>query len=234
MLNEALPRRSTRDRRGPRTTSARCSSWPPFASAAARTASDRLPTAAPLAFAILDRARAGGDCLPQLNLAFLLSTHERPLDAETAAELGKAARSCPDDPTPLWLLGQFQSQRALLLIDVEDPDVRASAQAELRRALATFHRLERRFPGSAAGWSGEADAELRAAYQLVERQPFSARSRFRHALTLYQQARVPTRTPRSPRARPAPTRASACTARRCAPSGARWRAYLGLRRSRPG
>ena len=152
--------------------------------------SDRLPTAAPLAFAILDRARAGGDCLPQLNLAFLLSTHELPLDAETAAELGKAGRSCPDDPTPLWLLGQFQSQRAFLSVDLEDPEVRASAQAELRRVFATFHRLERRFPDSAAGWSGEADAELRAAYQLVERQPFSARSRFSHALTLYRRARA--------------------------------------------
>ena len=153
-------------------------------------ASDPLPTAAPLAFAILDRARAGGDCLPQLNLAFLLSTYERPLDAETAAEFGKAERSCADDPTPLWLLGQFQSQRAHLYLDLEDPEVVASARAQLRRVLATFHRLERRFPGSAAGWSGEADAELRAAYELVERQPFSARSRFRRALTLYRRARA--------------------------------------------
>ena len=138
--------------------------------------SDRLPTAAPLAFAILDRARAGGDCLPQLNLAFLLSTHERPLDAETAAEFGKAARSCPDDPTPLWLLGQFQSQRASSQSMWRIPTCGRRRRRSCR-CSATF-RLERRFPGSAAGWSGEADAELRAAYQLVERQPFSARSRF--------------------------------------------------------
>ena len=188
--------------------------------------SDRLPTAAPLAFAILDRARAGGDCLPQLNLAFLLSTHERLLDDETAAEFGRAERGCPDDPTPLWLLGQFRSQRAFLYPGLEDPEEQRAAQEELRRVFATFHRLERRFPGSAAGWSGEADAELRVAYQLDELQPFSARSRFRRALTLYRRARHSTRTLDSLRARPALLLVSACTARRCALSGAHLRARL--------
>ena len=149
---------------------------------------NRLVTAAPLAFAILDRARTGGACLPQLNLAFLLSTHERPLDHATAAEFGKAEQSCPGDPTPVWLLGQFQSQR-LVSSSPYDPEPPLSSKAQIRRALETFHRLERRLPGSSAGWSGEADAELRAAYQLVERQPFSARSRFRRALTLYRKAR---------------------------------------------
>ena len=53
------------------------------------------PTAAPLAYSILDRARSGGACLPQLNLAFLLSTHERPRDDATAAEFRKAERELP-------------------------------------------------------------------------------------------------------------------------------------------
>ncbi len=74
---------------------------------------DEFPTAAPLGYAILDRARSGGACLPQLNLAFLLSTHKRPRDDATATEFRKAERTCPDDPTPLWLLGEFQSQRAI-------------------------------------------------------------------------------------------------------------------------
>ena len=75
---------------------------------------DRVPNAAPLAYAVLGRARSGDACLPQLNLAFLLSTNTTPLDAETARELREAERRCPGDPTPLWLLGQFQSQRAVL------------------------------------------------------------------------------------------------------------------------
>lgn len=150
----------------------------------------RLPTAAPLAFAILDRARSGGACLPQLNLAFLLSTHERPRDEATAAEFRRAERSCPSDPTPLWLLGQFQSQRLIVSPASEDPESPLSSKDQLRRVFATFHRLERRFPGSAAGWAGEADAELRVGYQLEGRKPFSARSRFRRALTLYSRARL--------------------------------------------
>jgi tetratricopeptide (TPR) repeat protein len=148
---------------------------------------DELPTAAPLGYAILDRARSGGACLPQLNLAFLLSTHVRPRADKTAAEFGRAERSCPDDPTPLWLLGQFQSQSAILAGE-DDQESERSPQDALRPVLATFHRLERRFPGSSSGWAGEADAELRVGYQLQERQPFSARSRFRRALSLYGQA----------------------------------------------
>jgi tetratricopeptide (TPR) repeat protein len=133
---------------------------------------DALPTAAPLAYAVLDRVRSRGGCTAQLNLAFLLSTHVRPRPVATATELREAARRCPHDPTPLWLLGEFQSQ--------------LSVGGE---ALATFARLQRRFPTSSAGWSGEADHELRLAYDLVDRQPFTARNRFRSALSLLRRAR---------------------------------------------
>ena len=149
---------------------------------------DKLPTAAQLAFAILDRARAGGACLPQLNLAFLLSTHARPRDKATATELLRAERSCPGDPTPLWLLGQFQSQRTLLFLLGNELGPAPPVDDQLRPVLATFHRLERLLPGSSAGWAGEADAELRAAYQLEGHQPFAARAHFRHALALYRRA----------------------------------------------
>jgi hypothetical protein len=125
--------------------------------------------APPLAYALLDRARAGGGCLPQLNLAFLVATHERPRDAATAQELRRAEQVCRDDPTPLWLLGQYRSQR------------------ELRDPVASFRRLQERLPESSAGWAGEGDVELRAAYS--ETRPFTARSHFRRALALYRQAR---------------------------------------------
>ena len=134
---------------------------------------DALPNAAPLAFAVLDRARAGDACLPQLNLAFLLATDVDRHDAATAKELREAARRCPDDPTPLWLLGQFQSQSARPVA-----------------SLATFGRLQERFPQSSAGWSGEADTWLRRAYGLAPSRHFTLRSHYRRALALFRQARA--------------------------------------------
>ncbi len=145
--------------------------------------------AAKVAFAILDRARAGGDCLPQLNLAFLLSTDANSRDADVAREAEAAARDCPGDPTPLWLLGEYQSQRVEAysfnkstggMVEVPDP---------LRRPLATFARLQRRWPRSALGWAGAGDTELRLAYQLDARAPFGAREHFTRALALYRAAR---------------------------------------------
>ena len=150
---------------------------------------DRVPNAAPLAYAVLDRARAGDACLPQLNLAFLLSTNTTPVDAKTEREFREAERRCPDDPTPLWLLGQFQSQRAVLdESSAFAPPVTATEQ--LRRTFATFDRLQRRFPRSSAGWSGAADAHLRLAYQLQDSRHFTLRSHYRRALALYRRARA--------------------------------------------
>ncbi|HET9736964.1 MAG TPA: hypothetical protein VFP78_02500 [Solirubrobacteraceae bacterium] len=147
------------------------------------------PNAARVAFALLDRARAGGDCGPQLNLAFVLSADRNPRDDDVAREYEAAARACGGDPTPLWLLGQFQSQRAFAY----DDDDRAGQQLEradrLRRPFATFRRMQRAWPRSSLGWAGEADAELRLAYQTDPRQPFGARRRFRRALALYRTAR---------------------------------------------
>jgi tetratricopeptide (TPR) repeat protein len=150
---------------------------------------DQVPNAAPLGYAVLDRARAGNACLPQLNLAFLLSTNITPVDAETEKEFREAERRCPDDPTPLWLLGQFQSQRAVLDASSGFPPPVAPAQ-QLRRTFATFDRLQRSFPRSSAGWSGAADAHLRLAYQLRDSQHFTLRSHYRRALTLYRRARA--------------------------------------------
>jgi cellulose synthase operon protein C len=149
---------------------------------------ERFPVAAPLAYAVLGRARAGEACLPQVNLAFLVSTNEFPQDADVEREFREAERRCPDDPTPLWLLGQFQSQRASA--DTHAKPTPALPTEQLRRTFATFERLQRRFPRSSAGWAGAADAHLRLAYQLHESQHFTVRSRYRRALALYRRARA--------------------------------------------
>jgi len=144
---------------------------------------------APVAFALLDRARADGDCVPQLNLAFLLSTHERPLDAAARSEYERAARACSNDPTPLWLLGQYLSQRAYVDYSEDEPEFESEVPpVKAGAALTVFRDLQRRFPSVSAGWAGEADAKLRVAYRL-DGQPFTARSTYRRALELYQHAR---------------------------------------------
>ena len=153
------------------------------------------PQAPQVAFAILDRARAGGDCLPQLNLALLLSTDTNPRDDDVALEYGKAAKSCPGDPTPLWLLGQFQSQRALLLNDDDRPGQSVKETDRMRRPFATFQRMQGAWPRSSLGWAGEADAELRLAYQMRGERPFGSRQHFRRALELYRAAQRIDRDP---------------------------------------
>jgi hypothetical protein len=60
---------------------------------------------------VLDRARAGGDCAPQLDLLLLVAADANAHDPIVAAEGARALRACPGDATPGWLLGQFQSLR---------------------------------------------------------------------------------------------------------------------------
>ena len=132
------------------------------------------PNAAPVAYALYDRARQSDACDPQLNLAFLVSANLAPLRDATVAEFERATRDCPGDPTPRWLLGQWESVR----LPTGDA------------ALETFRQLERRFPGSALGWSGEADTLVRDAYRVDVPQPFTAQADFRRAEALYRRAEL--------------------------------------------
>lgn len=146
---------------------------------------DALPNAAPVAYALLDRGRAGG-CAPQLNLAFLVATDVHPRDDDSAQEFMQAAAACPGDPTPLWLLGQFQSHRADVDAQIDAGGVPLSERRA--RPFETFRRLQSELPGSHAGWSGAADAHLRLAYQSFSGAPFTARNHFRQARVLYEHA----------------------------------------------
>jgi cellulose synthase operon protein C len=141
------------------------------------------PNAGPVAFSLLNRARAGGSCAAQLDLAFLVATDSSGRDDVTATEFGRAEKTCPGDPAPLYLLGQFQSQRTVTIDFVGDRTPRAE---RIRRTFATFRELQRRFPASPAGWAGEGDAWLRLAYDVRGFAPFTARNRFEKALALYR------------------------------------------------
>ncbi len=134
------------------------------------------------AFALLERIRAAAACDAQLTLAFLVAAAQTAED-HVEAELGAADAACPRDPTALWLHGQWVSIMS-----------RSSSDAGIAPAL--FTRLQRRFPGAAAGWSGAADDLLRLAYVDDDaHRPFTARNRFRRALALYRRARVLDRAP---------------------------------------
>jgi cellulose synthase operon protein C len=141
------------------------------------------PQAGPVAFVVLEEARIHGACVPQLNFAFLLSIDEVPRDTEAQLELERAAHDCVGDPTPLWLLGEYQSERAdapwLLPAGIPRPSI------GMQTSLTTFADLRKRFPDSAVGWAGAGDAELRIAYETGVQQPFTTRAYFRRALSYF-------------------------------------------------
>ena len=126
--------------------------------------------AAAAAFAVLDRARATGDCDAQLNLLLLLDSDQTaPKDDPADAEYAGAERACPGDPTPGWVHGQQLSQ------------TERHADADV-----LFAGLERRFPGAAGIRTGRADVHLRAGLAQLSRQPFTARRELRIAEAGYR------------------------------------------------
>lgn len=139
----------------------------------------RYPDAAGTAFAVLDRARSGDECAPQLDLLFLVASEDPPDDKIVRTEAARAVTDCPSDPTPGWVLGQYLSQR-------ENPPLPGSAQSG--QAEATFSELERDYPASAAAITGAADAQLRSGVWLADSEPFTARNDFRAAEQGYERA----------------------------------------------
>jgi tetratricopeptide (TPR) repeat protein len=147
---------------------------------------ERPGNAAAAAYAVLDRARAGGDCAAQLNLLLLVAADAQPRDGVVEQEAARARVACPDDPTPGWLEGQYLSQRAGV-----DPHHAAgdSLPADIStRAAEVLADLVDDFPASAGAWSAYADDRLRFAQRVSDSQPFTARHAFEDALTAYRRA----------------------------------------------
>lgn len=146
-----------------------------------------LPNAGTLALVLLRQAvSSGGGCAPQLNLAFLWSADTSPVgESFVASEYAKAVAACPTDPTPLWALGEYQSE----LENVSGGRGAFAAPAGSTLApFVTFRLLERRFPSLAAGWAGAGDAALRVGYQLPEAEAFTAREWFSWARADFERA----------------------------------------------
>lgn len=144
-----------------------------------------------IAFALLDRNRRDGGCDAHLNLLLLTASDKWVTDGYVVHEAAEAAEACPGDPTPGWLLGQFQSQRGILLYG-DDRRIWGDAYRPPNRmhlAAATFERLRQKFPQSADVWAGDGDQSVRTGMAVQGSQPFFARARFRHALQAYEGAR---------------------------------------------
>jgi cellulose synthase operon protein C len=120
----------------------------------------------------------GGGCAPQLNLAFLWAADSTQVNNPAERAYDQAVTACPRDPTPLWGLGEYQLQ----------VDARVGGAAGDSALFDTFRRLQRTFPGVAASWAGEGDADMLAGYQLEDSEPFTARHYFDQARALYQRA----------------------------------------------
>lgn len=148
-----------------------------------------LPNAAPAAFAVLNRARAGGGCVDQIDLLLLLAGDQLTAARTLAAEAGRASSECPNDPTPDWLVGQAQlrySQPELYTTKAGAFD--AVATRPVFTAIATFRALQRRFPSSVAAITGLGDAYLQAGARLSGSEPFTARGYLRLARDQYERA----------------------------------------------
>ncbi|MGA2011703.1 MAG: tetratricopeptide repeat protein [Solirubrobacteraceae bacterium] len=135
--------------------------------------SDRYADAGPVALALLRDAGRDESCAPQLNEAFLLASASPYAEPNlTQRAYRRAVAACPDDPTALWALGQYES-----------------VQIDPSAAAATFATLVRRFPPVSAGWSGYGDNVMRIGYSLQDNgEPFAARRQYALALALYRRA----------------------------------------------
>ena len=155
------------------------------------TAPVAFPDAAPIAYALLSRARTMGGCGASLNLLLLLTADIQPHDDLVAKRAKDAAAACPNDPTPRWLLGQFQSQRARI-DSLADLGAEELPVPDDRMVLAsqTFDALASDFPGSADVWTGVGDMHTRAGAELTSSQPFTARKEYRLAIAAYQRAEL--------------------------------------------
>jgi tetratricopeptide (TPR) repeat protein len=139
---------------------------------------DSLPNAGRIAYALLDRARAQGDCAAQLDVFLLVLADLNSVEADVRSEAASSMRACPGDPTPEWLLGQYFSQQDEFSPDASRPEP----------ATRTFQQMASTFPESPLPLIGQADAALRKGLRILGTAPFAARELLESADRTYQAA----------------------------------------------
>jgi cellulose synthase operon protein C len=149
-----------------------------------------IDNAGPAAYGVLNRARAAGGCVPQLDLLLLLAADESTGAARLGQEEQRTETACPHDPTPAWLVGQSQLRTLDLFLDFSPPPTTAYpyAVAALQASAATFGHLTAEYPRDAAVLTGLGDSYLRTGTYLRSIEPFTARQDFKSAITAYNRA----------------------------------------------
>jgi len=113
--------------------------------AAQPSADTAVTNAGKAAYSVLNRARAGGGCAPQLDLFLLVAADENTGPGILRREEQRTESACPHDPTPGWLLGQSQlrglplSSSAAFVLPAAS--VKALALTALHSAIGTFRHL---------------------------------------------------------------------------------------------
>ena len=136
-----------------------------------RLAKMAIINASPAAYGVLNRARATGECAPQLDLLLLLTSALIYSQGFISQEEQRTETACPHDPTPGWLVGQSQL-----------------GTSDSAASTATFSRLAARHPRNTGVLTGLGDSYLLAGTSLMSSKPFTARQDFRLAITEYNHA----------------------------------------------
>lgn len=156
--------------------------------AGATRGDDEKSNAARAAYAVLERTRTSGGCDGALNMMLLVSSDGVSSPAAMTAESQHAETSCPDDPTPAWILGQAQLRMLFPSYDPRPQDEQEWVMEYLTRAIATFEGLVARFPADPAAHTGLGDAYLRSGLRRLSSRPFAARGDLRRAVSHYNNA----------------------------------------------
>ena len=136
-----------------------------------------------IAFAVLDRARSGGDCDAQLNLLALVASASDTDRYAVDLEVQNAERACPGDPTPQWLAIKSASSWPF-----GEPDLAELSQEDIqwvRDGEAAATDFVHKFPHDPGVLATLGDAYLTTGQWLAEAQPFSSRKAFRDADTIF-------------------------------------------------
>ncbi|MGO9219758.1 MAG: hypothetical protein ACLP5E_18645 [Streptosporangiaceae bacterium] len=145
-----------------------------------------ITNASPIAYGVLNRARAAGGCAPQLDLLLLLAANQSTSTGVPGQEERRTELACPHNPTPAWLVGESQLRR-LDFVGAATFTI-PYAVAALRAANATFSHLAAEYPRDTGVLTGLGDSFLRTGTYLRSSEPFTARQDFRSAIAAYNRA----------------------------------------------
>lgn len=143
--------------------------------------------AGPIAYGVLNHARAAGGCAPQLDLLLLLTADAATTAGTLTQEEQRAEAACPHNPTPAWLVGQSEL-RDFGAGSWSPTSAVPETVTTLQASSITFSHLATEYPRDIGVLTGLGDSYLRTGTYLRSSEPFTARQDFRLAIAAYDRA----------------------------------------------